>query len=88
MFLDSIESLLSQESIHMLVEGSWCPQPCFKVVFVSSVHMGHSGHISDRVPPTSEVHIFHVRTPFQVFLDSMESPLSQDAFHIPVEGSG
>ena len=56
-------------------------------MFVPSVQMGHSGHISDCVPPTSDDHIFRVQTLFWVFLDSMESPLSQDYFHVPVEGS-
>ena len=36
-------------------------------------------------PPTLEGHNFFVRTPFRVFLDSMESPLSQEAIHMPVE---
>ena len=39
-------------------------------------------------PPTSEGHNFFVRTPFQVFLDSMEIPLSQISIHVLVEGSG
>ena len=39
-------------------------------------------------PPISEGHMSFVRTPFQVFLDSMESSLSQDTIHIPVEDSG
>ena len=29
-----------------------------------------------------------VRTPFRVFLDSLESPLSQDSIYMLVEGSG
>ena len=33
-------------------------------------------------PPTSEGHIFFVRTPFCVFMDSMERPLSQEYIHI------
>ena len=32
--------------------------------------------------PTSESHNFFVRTPFWVFLDSMESPLSQESIHM------
>ena len=28
LFLDFMESPLSQESIHMHVEGNWCPQRC------------------------------------------------------------
>ena len=31
---------------------------------------------------------FFVRIPFGVFLDSMESSLSQEYCHVPVEGSG
>ena len=33
-------------------------------------------------PPTSDGHNFFVRTPFQMFLDSMESPLSLQSVHI------
>ena len=33
-------------------------------------------------PPTSEGHISFVRTLIWVFLDSMESPLSQEYIHI------
>ena len=36
-------------------------------------------------PPTSEGHNFFVRTPFRVFLDSMESPLSKEYIHMPQE---
>ena len=39
-------------------------------------------------PPTLEGHNFFVRIPIRVFLDSMESPLSQDSIHIHVEGIG
>ena len=46
------------------------------------------GHFLFCLPPTSDDHIFRVRTPFGVFLDSMEIPLSQDSFHIPVECNG
>ena len=38
--------------------------------------------------PTSNDHNFLVQTPFRVFLDSMESPLSQNSSHISVEESG
>ena len=34
-------------------------------------------------PPTSEGHISFVRTLIWVFLDSMDSPLSQEYIHIP-----
>ena len=57
-------------------------------MFVPSAQIGHNGHISDCGPPTSNDHIFRVQTPFRVFLDTMECPLSQDYFHVPVEGSG
>ena len=36
-------------------------------------------------PPTSEGHISFVRTLIWVFLDSMESPLSQEYIHMPEE---
>ena len=39
-------------------------------------------------PPTSEGHNFFVRTSIWVFLDSMESPLSQYFIHIPVVDIG
>ena len=39
-------------------------------------------------PPTSEGHNFFVRTLFQVFLDFMESTLSEDSRNIPVDSSG
>ena len=48
--------------------------------------MGHIGHISDCVPPTSDDHIFRIRTPIRVFLDSTEIPLSLESCQIPVNG--
>ena len=36
----------------------------------------------DEKPPTSDDHNFFVRTPFQMLLDSMESPLSLESIHI------
>ena len=36
---------------------------------------------------TSDNHNFFLRTLFRVFLDSMESPLSQDSNHVPLEDS-
>ena len=36
-------------------------------------------------PPTSEGHNSFVRTPFRVFLDSMEITLSQESIHMPEE---
>ena len=41
--------------------------------------------ISSFVSLTSDEHNFFVRTPFEVFLDSMESPLSQEYRFMPVE---
>ena len=38
-------------------------------------------------PPTSEGHNSFVRTPFRVFLYSMESPLSQESIHMSKEGN-
>ena len=48
--------------------------------------MGHNGHISNCVTPTSNDHIFRVRTPIHVFLDSTESPLSLEFDHMPMNG--
>ena len=72
----------------MPMEGNWYPKPCSKLVFVPSVHVGHKGHFLFCLPLTLDNHIFHVRTLFGVFLDSMESPLNQESFHVPLEGSG
>ena len=41
--------------------------------------------ISSFVSLTSDEHNFFVRTPFEVFMDSMESPLSQESRFMPVE---
>ena len=38
-------------------------------------------------PPTSNDHNFLVRAPFRVFLDSMESSLTQESIHMPMEGN-
>ena len=37
-------------------------------------------------PPTLDNHIFLVCTPIRTFLDSMESPLSLESYHIPMDG--
>ena len=39
-------------------------------------------------PPTSEGHNFFLQTPIRVFLDSMESPLSQESIHIELDKIG
>ena len=57
-------------------------------MFVPCVQVGYKGHFLFCFPPTLDDHIFRVRTPFGVLLYSMEIPLSQDSFHVPVEGSG
>ena len=83
-----MEISLSQEPSHIPVEGNWYPQPFLKLVFVPSVQVGHRGHFLFCLPPTLDDHIFRVRTPLGVFLDSMEIPLSQYSFHVIVEGIG
>ena len=50
--------------------------------------MGHNCHFSNCWPSNSDGHNFFVRTPFRVFLDSMEIPLSQDSSRMPLEDSG
>ena len=40
---------------------------------------------SNFVSLTSDEHNFFVRTPFEVFLDSRESPLSQESRFMPLE---
>ena len=79
---------MSQEPRNMPVEGNWYPQHFLNLVFVPSVQVGHRGHFLFCLPPTSDDHIFRVRTPFGVFLNFMEIPLSQNYFHVPVEGIG
>ena len=86
--MDSMERSLSQEPSHMILQSNWYTKPCLKLVFVPSVQVGHKGHFLFCLPPTLDYHIFRFRTPFGVFLDSMERPLSQDYFHVPVKGSG
>ena len=44
-----------------------------------------SAYCGTNQPPTSDGHNFFVRTPFWVFLDSMEISLSYDSIHILVE---
>ena len=83
-----MESPLSQEPSHIPVEGNWYPNIFLNLVFVPSVQVGQRGHFLFCLPPTLDDHIFRVRTPFGVLLDSMEIPLSHDSFHVSVEGSG
>ena len=74
-----MESPLSQDFSSIIVEDnrqSGWPVRAGRLELASHVR-----------PPPSEGHNFFVRTPFRVFLDSIESPLSQDSRHVPVEGS-
>ena len=79
-----MEIPLSQESIHMSEEDRRCQTEFTEVrssqsIQVSSAECDYVG------PPTSEGHNSFVRAPFRVFLDSMESPLSQESIHMHVE---
>ena len=47
------------------------------------VSPGHLVRVDCIRPSTLEGHISFVRTPIWVFLDSMESPLSQESIHMP-----
>ena len=55
---------------------------------VCSNPVGHNCHFSDCWPPTSNDHNFFVRTPFRVFLDSIENPLSLEFIHIYLDDIG
>ena len=50
--------------------------------------MGHNCHFSDCWPPISNGHNLFVQTPFRVFLDSMENPLSLEFIHIYLDDIG
>ena len=56
-----------------------------RIARLSQVSLAGFDYVS---PPTSNGHNFFVRTPFRVFLDSMEIPLSKDSIHVPMGGSG
>ena len=47
------------------------------------VSLGQLVWVDYAQPPNSEGHISFVRTLIWVFLDSMESPLSQEYIHMP-----
>ena len=47
------------------------------------VSSGQLVRVDYALPPTLESHISFVRTPIRVFLDFMESPLSQEYIHMP-----
>ena len=80
-----MESPLSQESIHMPEEDIRCQTEALDRAHRGQVSSACSGQLVgvDYVgPPTSEGHNFFVRPPFRVFLDSMESPLSQESINM------
>ena len=86
MFLDSMESPLSLESIHIYLDniGTYIrsrnheiSRPCW--LLVATVH---------GKPPNSDGHNFFARAPFWMFLDSMEIPLSLEYIHIYIDNIG
>ena len=50
--------------------------------------MGHNCHFSDCWSSNSDGHNFFVRTPFWVFLDSMEKYLSLELINIQIDDIG
>ena len=81
MFLDSMQIPLSIESIHIYLDESGThirfinheKKETLLVLLVDTVH---------RKPSNLNGHNFFVRTPFQMFLNSMESPLSLKSISI------
>ena len=77
MFLDSMERPLNLEYINIYLDyiGTHIRYKNHEnlVLLVATVH---------GKPPTSDDHDFFVRTPFQMFLDYMESHLSIESIHI------
>ena len=73
-----MKSPLSQDFSHIPVDGSghwgW------------SVRAGRVGLATHVRPQTLKGHNFFVRTPFRVFLDSMERLLGQDFINVSLEG--
>ena len=86
-FLDSMKSPLSQKYIHIPEENIRCLTEVIYELVTSGqlVNPGQLVRFAYVWPPTSEGQISFVRTPIWVFLDSMESPLSQEYIHIPEE---
>ena len=84
-FVDSMESPLSLESIHIWsiqYELILCSKETKDSRYLSVLHVSRCSCET----PTSDDHNFLVRSPFQVFLDSMESSLSLESDHMPVDG--
>ena len=86
MFLDSMESPLSLKSINIYLDNIGTHirsinhekiRPCW--LLVATVH---------GKPPTLDGHNFFVRTPFWMFLNSMESPLSLKSIHLYLDNIG
>ena len=86
-FLDSMEIPLSQESIDMPEENIRCQTEVLDLARPSQVSSSSLGFAYVR-PPTSEGPNFSVRTPIQVILDSMESPLSQESINRQIDKIG
>ena len=76
--MDSMESPLSQEYIHM-PEGNI---RCLTKVIYEIVTSGQLVRLAYVSPPTLEGHNSSVRTSIWVFLDFMGSPLSQEYTHM------
>ena len=86
MFLDSMESPLSLESTHIYLDNIEThirfrnhknSKPCW--LLIATVH---------GKPLISEGHNFFVRTPFWMFLDYMEIPLSLESIHLYLDNIG
>ena len=81
-----MESPLSQEYTNMPEEDNICQNKVLYRARPGQVSSSSSGF--DYVgPPTSEGHNSFVRTPIRVFLDYMESPLSQESINMNEEAS-
>ena len=79
-----MESPLSQEYTHMSEEDNRCQTKGLDRARSAQVSSSNSGCNYVR-PPTLEGHNSFVRAPIQVFLDSMERPLSQEYIDMPKE---
>ena len=86
MFLDSMERPLSIESINIYLDDignqirSRNHKKCRPFWLLVAIIHGK--------PPTSDGHNFFVRTPFWMFLDSMEIQLSLESIHIYLDNIG
>ena len=80
-----MESPFSQKYIHILEENIGYLTEVIDELVTSGqlVNPGQLVRFDYLCPPTLEGHISSLRTPIWVFLDSMESPLSQEYIHMP-----